>query len=435
MSRERPRRCAAAVIALTSAMTVCHAARAETPTAAPTVSMPTASPPMTEQEVFERWLRSSPEIASWRTQIGSARFDVLTAKLWPNPELQVFGTFLVDGAPTGGYGSYTAQVSVPLPIFGQLAARREAATSLVSVAEMNVFATIWERAADIQDVMVARAFAASRVAMLERNLGELERIQKIVQTRMSAGASSEYDVLRVETASGTARAALDNALIERDKAEANVLSLVADPTLTAANIGRDGLATFHGPDSESALIEIALARRPDFNLAKRGALAFEASARRYRKDAVPTPSLIAGGTLTGGPYGLMVTGGLSIPLPVADRNQGLVGRALSDAQGQEFLVSALETRIRREVSSFYRARKHSREALDLFRSRSMAAATALLGRAEVTYQAGKFSITELFDAYQTMWDARLQELDLERQRADAEAQLEKAAVLLPLVAR
>lgn len=423
------------MLAFATATAVCRAASAETPAASTTIGAAEGSPPMTEQEVFDRWLRSSPEIASWRTQIGSARFDVLTAKLWPNPELQVFGTFFVDGTPTNGNASYTAQVSVPLPIFGQVAARREAATSLVSVAEMNVLATIWERAADIQQGMVERAFAASRVAMLERNLGELDRIQKIVQTRMTAGASSEYDVLRVETAAGTARAALGNALIERDKAEANVLSLVADPTLTAANVGRDGLATFHGPDNEGTLVEMALARRPDLNLAKRGALAFEASARRYRSDAVPTPSLIAGGTLTGGPYGLMVTGGLSIPLPVADRNQGLVGRALSDAQGQAFLVSALETRIRREVSSYYRARRHGGAALEQFRSRSMAAATALLGRAEVTYQAGKFSIAELFDAYQTMWDARQQELELERQRADAEAQLERAAVLLPLVTR
>ena len=38
-------------------------------------------------------------------------------------------------------------------------------------------------------------------------------------------------------------------------------------------------------------------------------------------------------------------------------------------------------------------------------------------------------MTELFDAYQTMWDARSQELDLERQMADAEADLERAAVL------
>ena len=56
----------------------------------------------------------------------------------------------------------------------------------------------------------------------------------------------------------------------------------------------------------------------------------------------------------------------------------------------------------------------------------------MLRRAEVSYQAMKFSIADLFDAYRTMWDARSQELELERQMAVAEANLERAAVLVPL---
>ena len=53
-------------------------------------------------------------------------------------------------------------------------------------------------------------------------------------------------------------------------------------------------------------------------------------------------------------------------------------------------------------------------------------------RAEITYQAGNFKIAELFDAYQTAWDARAQELDLARQMTDAEAAVERACMLLPL---
>jgi cobalt-zinc-cadmium efflux system outer membrane protein len=400
------------------------------PTTAPPVASSALS--MREEDVFDRWLRNSPEVASWRTQVGGARFDVITAKLWPNPELQLLGSFLIDGTATSGVTNYTAQVTVPMPIFGQISARREAADRLVSVAEMNVLSVMLDRAADIQQAMVERAFADARVTMLERNVSELERIRKIVGLRAAAGANSSYDVFRVDTSAGTIGAALTKAKIDLERAELLLLGLVADPTLTAAVVGRDGLASFHGPENEAVLLELALQRRPDLNLAKRGALAFEASARRYRRDAVPTPSLIAAGILTKQPYSVMVTAGVSIPLPISDRNQGQVGHALFDAQGQQFLARALETRIRAEVRSSWRARQEARVALDQFRAQTIAAATELLNRAEVTYEAGKFSITELFDAYQTMWDARQQELELERQSADAEADLEKAAVLLPL---
>jgi uncharacterized membrane-anchored protein len=56
----------------------------------------------------------------------------------------------------------------------------------------------------------------------------------------------------------------------------------------------------------------------------------------------------------------------------------------------------------------------------------------LLARAEVSYQAGTFAILDLLDAYRAAWDARAQALALEKAFAQAEAELEHAAVLLPV---
>jgi outer membrane protein TolC len=56
----------------------------------------------------------------------------------------------------------------------------------------------------------------------------------------------------------------------------------------------------------------------------------------------------------------------------------------------------------------------------------------MLQRAEVSYQAGTFAILDLLDAYRAVWDARAQERQLERAFAQAEAELEHAAVLLPI---
>ena len=382
-----------------------------------------------EEEVLAHWLKSSPENAFWRAQIGSARFDVIAAKVWPNPELTLGFQGAAMGEPINGATGYSAQVSAPLPVFGQIGARRDAAEALVNVAETTVLNSLWLRAADIQAAMVARAFSDGRLVMLQRNLQELDRIEKIVALRTSAGATGEYDMLRVTTSTATLRAAVNTAIVERDRAEANIVALVADPTFTAAPLTRDGLILFRGPESEAGLIAVALKRRPDLELARRGVIANQRAATRFRRDAIPTPSIFVGGAKSFGPESVYVNGGVSFPLPVFDRNQGQIGRALSDAQGQQFLVAALEARARAEVSGSWRARQNARAGLAQFRDKSLIAATELLKRAEVTYQAGKFSITELFDAYQTMWDARSQELDLERQMADAEADLERAAVL------
>jgi outer membrane protein, heavy metal efflux system len=391
-----------------------------------------ADAPSSEEAVFARWLRNSSEVAAWRTQIGAARFDVVTAGLWRNPELTLSANALVGGTPPDGQSGQQAQLTLALPIFGQVSARKAAAEALVSVAEVNVAATVWARATEIENAMVDRAFADARLSMLNVNLTELDEIERVVAARRAAGANSQYDVLRVSTSTSTLRAAVTNATIERDQAEATILGLVADPTLKSAPVTREGVAAFRGPEDEAALVDLALRRRPDLELARRGITAAEASASRYRREAIPTPSVFVAGYLVQKEYGVQLTGGVSFPLPVFDRNQGLVGRALEEARGQQDLAHALETRVRAEVSGSWRARQHARDALDQFRRRTLPAATELLKRAEVTYQAGTFSIAELFDAYQTMWDARLQELDLERRKAMAEAALERAAVLLPL---
>jgi len=387
---------------------------------------------LNEEQVFRRWLSSSVEVASWRSQIGAARFDVVTARLLPNPELMLSVNQLVNGYAPDAKTGYTAQLTVPLPIFGQRGARREAAEALVSVAEANTLGTLWQRASDIQGEMVEQAFADAHVSMYEKNLTELARVRKIIETRTAAGANSAYDVLRVNAAETTARAALRAATTERMAAESRLLALVADPSLDRARITREGLVAFQGPENETGLVAMAMERRPDLALARRSQVAAERSAERWRKDAIPTPSVFGAAYLVEGPQGFVVTGGVNIPLPVFDRNQGQVGRATTEAQMNELAAKSLEVRIKNEVQGAWRAREAARAALKEFRDASLPTANELLRRAEVTYQAGTFSIADLFDAYRAMWEVRAQELDLEKQMATAEATLERAAVLLPI---
>jgi outer membrane protein, heavy metal efflux system len=385
-----------------------------------------------DSELFARWLDRSPEVTAWRARIGAARFDAVTAGLAPNPGFSFTLTQLVTGENVNGKTNYGFQLEIPLPIFGQLAYKRSAALLLVSAAEIDVEVLLWERAADIHDAMRARAFASAKVDMLDRNLGELARVDRIVRARAAAGANSQYDVLRVEATAATMRAGIANAKIERDRAEAALLALIGDATLSSAPVERAGLAGFAGPDDEQQLMELALARRPDLARARRNAAAQDAAASALRRAAVPMPSLFVATSITQGPFSFDLMGGLSIALPVFDRNQGPVGRAESEASSQRSLGSALETRIRAEVIGTYRARKAAKLALDDFRAHGVSTVAELLSRAETTYQAGAFSIAELFDAYRAVWEARVQELDLERQMADAEVDLERACVLVPL---
>jgi len=403
-------------------------------TGSPSVKLPETADtaPTTEERVFEDWLHKGRELASLRSRVGAAQFDVATAALWPNPTLAVSGGYLLSGEPVNGVSSVGPQLTVPLPVFGQIGMRKDEAIANLRVAELEVLAEIWDRAEDVQDAMVERAFSDAEVQELEKNLAELARISRIVSTRAAAGANSVYDTLRVDTTEATFRAGLAAANTSRDRAEAKLVSLIAVPGLSAAPITREGLAGFHGPENEPSLLRLARERRPDLELARRGIIAARASANRLRREAVPIPSVSLGPYFTHAPSSVSLQATVSVPLPTFDRNQGLIGRALVQAEGQQELAFAIDQRVGIEVHGAWVARERAREALEEFRKGGLKTTDELLARAEVSYQAGTFAILDLLDAFRAVWEARAQERELEKAFAQAEAELEHAAVILPI---
>lgn len=419
---------------------------AVTPPAPPVAEEGVAA--VTEDDLLRHWVQHSREVAAWRTQIGEARFDLVTATLWPNPVLSINVMGTPAGTPPDGYFNVGGQLTAPLPVLGQLDARGNAARAQIRVAEVSVLATLWNRAGDIQDSLIARAFADASAQVAQRNVDEMSRLERIVENRVAAGANGEYDAVRVQTAMATLRAALSNALVERQRQESRIVALVADPELVAAPVTRASLAAFRGPEDEARLVQMALRRRPDLMLAERSVSAYRAVAARWRAEVVPVPSLWVGaygstynGQSAGSPPtsaqdSVSVIGGIAFALPITDQNQGLVGRAEIDVEQQQALGDALRARIRTEVTGAWRARREARRALDEFRRGGLVAAAQVLSRAEVSYQAGgsgasQFTIADLLDAYRTAWDARAQELALERTFAEAEVDLEHATALVP----
>lgn len=402
---------------------------------APAQDLPSKDPaPSTEDRVFERWISKGRELASLRAKIGAARYDVVTASVLPNPSLSLAGTFLLSGTPSSGNVAWGPELTMPVPIFGQIGARKAEATANLRVTEVEVLEEIWERSEDVENAMIDRAFADAEAHETEKNLEELARIERIVAARASAGANSVYDTLRVSTTEATFRAALATSKSERERAEAKIVSLIAVPGLAAAPVTREGLLGFRGPENEAALTNLAQKRRPDLELARRGITAANQSAARYRREVAPIPTLSIGPYFTQGPSSVSLQANISVPLPMFDRNQGQVGHALSDAEGQRALAEAIQQRIGVEVHGAWQARERARDALEKFREGGLKPTDDLLARAEVSYQAGTFQILDLLDAYRAVWEARAQALELEKAFAEAEAELEHAAVLLPIAA-
>ncbi|HET6283314.1 MAG TPA: CusA/CzcA family heavy metal efflux RND transporter [Polyangia bacterium] len=377
--------------------------------------------------VLRQWLTASPEVAAWRAQIGASRFDVVTAGLLPNPQIEVTGSRPVVGQGPDGRLNFGATLTIPVPVFGQRGARRSAAEARLSAVEAEVAVQIWERAAAIRTALLELTFLREEGRLAQTQVGELESLSRIAESRSAAGVEPRYDGMRIATTTAAARAQLHRREAETEQARGQVLALVATtefgrPEPTLDGLGRLGFR----PASQDQMIERALEQRPDLLVARRSARTAEAQIEQFRREALPIPSLIAGTYVTRELNSVSAIAGLSIPLPLFDRNQGLIGRARVEANGYQSQKTALEARVRAEVSAAFAARDRARTALDDLRRGPLEQATDLLARARRAYQAGVFGITELLEAHDSVWTLREQLLAVEKTAFEAEAQLFRA---------
>jgi cobalt-zinc-cadmium efflux system outer membrane protein len=122
--------------------------------------------------------------------------------------------------------------------------------------------------------------------------------------------------------------------------------------------------------------------------------------------ALRTPNITAGGGYTRD-FGInAVTFGVTVPLPVANRNQGGIARAEAERQVAASQRVVVETLVRLEV-------QQAADAVDVARSRAMAIeqdylpnARQMLDTVRASYRVGATNLIDLLDAQRAFRDTQ-----------------------------
>lgn len=380
---------------------------------------------ISEAELIRRWLESSPEAKAIRAELGASRFDLVTARLFDNPELGLDGSFLLSGEPPDGRRNFGADLSWRLPLVGERRARIRAAERALDVAEVEAAYRLWLGASAIREAAVAAAFARARLELIDAILDELKGVERIVSARGAAGVDPPFDALRVELSLETLIAERGDAFTDLSEAEALLLSMIADPALQSIQLKPESLTGFEGSESFEELRKLAFERRPDRLLAERGILAKVAAITHLKRKARPAPELNVGTYITRESNSANLLTGLRLPLPISNRHQGEIGRSRREADALRHEMRAIEARIEAELLGAYQRKERARASLERYQQRGSQLAEALLARAKRAYIGGGFTIVELLDTYVAVWEARRQELELKRELAHAEAELSR----------
>jgi cobalt-zinc-cadmium efflux system outer membrane protein len=388
-------------------------------------------------DIVRRALSSNGELAAARLDIERARARLRQAGLRPNPTLEFEQT---TGRLTASPGESETSIGVALPV--ELGGKRRRRIELAQAELEAVEAEVAERerrlTGDVLSVY-AEALAALRELEITEGLTDIDvQTTRFIQARVNEGEAPplELSLLQVEVDRLRSRRTLAEGRLQATLIRLKSLAGIPanEPLRLSENLA--SLTRSMPPATLEAAVEIALRTRPDLRLARlneevagaglrlaraQGTLDLTASARytmsRSTFDDTPV------GTLRD--RDRLLTFGVSIGLPVFNKNQGAKEEAA-------LLISQARTRrefteqvVRSEVASAYARYEAARGALFTFEQGVIARSNDNIRSIRAAYQMGEFRITDLLAEQRRLLDSQKEftEALTERYRALSDLQL------------
>ena len=394
-------------------------------------------------DLVRRALASNGELAAARLDIERARARLRQAGLRPNPTLDFEQT---TGRFTGAVGESEISVGLALPL--ELGGKRRSRIQLAQAEFEAAEAEVADRERRLTNEV--RAFYAEALAAI-RELGTLEELNNLdlqttrfVQARVNEGETApiELNQLQVEVDRLRSR----RALLE-GRLQASLLrlkSLTGVPPSELLRLGEDisSPRLAPPPGSVEAAIEIALRNRPDLKLARLNVEVAQAGLRLARAYGVPdvtpfTKYSYGRSVFDDTPVGVLrdrdklLTFGVSVGIPVFNRNQGAKAEATAAITQSERRREFLEAVVRNEVQSAYARYEAARAAVVTFEQGVLPRATENIRTIRAAYQIGAFSITDLLVEQRRLVDAQREFTEALAEQYRALADIQAAIGALP----
>jgi outer membrane protein, heavy metal efflux system len=298
-------------------------------------------------------LKRNPELAFYQAEIAVAKGERRAAGAWPNPEINADIGRKRAHDPAGGFAgegtAWSMSVAQPLEFPGRIALRKAIANRQVEIAELGLDqfrATLASRVREIAyRLFAAQAQAEAAVQAAQRGQ---ELIEVLVQ-RDPAGINPLLESRLIEASVITLHSRSTESLTEATTLMGELNQLRGHPLNTAIRISPASLEFPSFPQGET-LVSRALTnnfdiRAQQLELAQQG-LRVDLTRKDRWKEITLSPFY---SQEKAGDRESAVGVGVSIPVPLWNRNKGNVHAAEARQQQAEVAVYLTQRRVEREV--------------------------------------------------------------------------------------
>jgi cobalt-zinc-cadmium efflux system outer membrane protein len=380
---------------------------------------------LTLHAAISRALDHSPRLRSATAVRDAAEGEVVQSNYWSNPQL----TFEAENiAGTGQYsglgsGEYTYGLIQQIPMGGKRATAQTAAQAGSDAAALAIEA---ERLILARDVHIAYEQVLTEAEAVQLAIEQEQLANDVLQSvkkRVNAAAEPDIQLSKAQVAVDTAAIALQQ---EKQQLALAKLQLAQLWGATELDVSLDH-AHFFALEAPQPLeyYRNNLEQLPDIRRLVHLQAQKQALMQWEQAQNTPDPSISLGVRDLRGSNDQAFVLGVSLPIPVLNRNQGNITRARAQLMQAESDAEQTTLLLQQELAGAWHNWQTAFVEAERLRGRLIPTAEKAFRQAREGYDAGRFSYLEVLDAQRTLFDARKQyHLALQRYHT-SRAQLER----------
>jgi len=360
----------------------------------------------------------NPDFAAIGREIGIAEGERRQAGLIPNPEL----SWEVEDTRRAT-STTTVTLSQALELGGKRGARIEVAKAGQAIARLELERQRNSLRADVIQAFHAALRAQTALELAQQSQALTERGLRVVEGRVRAGQSSPVEATRAQVQLAQAEAAVRRARTERGVANQVLARLTGSAEARFDRLDASNLSPGPAPQAEPLLAKVE--QTAEWRLAAAQIERGDASLGSEKAQRIPNLTVSLGSQYSREDRERVNVVGLSMPLPLFDRNQGNVLAAARRADQARDLRNAVELRLRSETRSALEQWGTAMGEVQAYDRTILPAAQQAVDTATRGFEMGKFAFLDVLDAQRTLIDARGLYLEALAQATDARAQVER----------
>ena len=357
---------------------------------------------------MDQFLRKNLSVEAARLEVGVAQAERIGARLRPRPGLTISAENLrLSGeTPANRLHEYGISVAQPIELGNRKALRMEVAERTVSVSEARLTEVLRRQLFDLKRTYYESVLARVLLDAEQENRDNFEGLVKFNTVRFEEGYIAEGDLLKVRLERTKFDFAVANAELALRRAKIRLLELIGERDFERAlRVETSNRLQVPPVDLNLAqLKETALVNRPEIKVAEAQLALAGVSIKLERSEAKGEVTPYVGYKRVG--VDNTVLAGVTVPLPIGNRNQSGIARAEAEQKVSETNVNLVRNRTLAEVEAAYRAYETAREQVRAYEAGLLKQADESREIQLGAYQEGATELITLIEAQKTRTEVR-----------------------------